>query len=364
MSKLRLLPSFLAGRGIVAALPPGYKFTSDNCARICPEASQAIEAANRDHAASYGEDEWTRRACDLVRETFEADCDVYFVATGTAANALGLATTGRSIDSVLCHELSHIATHECDAVAFFSGGMKLLALPGALGKLVPSELERRCEQQQHAYLSRPCALSVTQATEVGTVYSSVELGQLGALARRLGLRFHMDGARFANAVAALGATPAELTWKRGVDVLSFGAGKNGGQFGEAVIFFDRNLGRDFSYRCRQAGQLCSKMRFVAAPWAGMLENGAWLRHAAHANAMARRLRDALVELPGVKLLFPVETNAVFVELPSDALAAMRSTGWQLPTVFGETGCRLMCAWDTTSDDVDAFGGELKACLEG
>lgn len=345
-------------------MPPGYAFASDNCARICPEAAEAIEAANRDHAASYGEDAWTRRACDLVREIFETDCDVYFVATGTAANALGLATTGRSIDCVLCHELSHIARNECDAVAFFSGGMKVSIMPGALGKLVPSEIERHWEEQRHAHLPRPCALSLTQATEVGTLYAPAELGCLGALTRRCGLRFHMDGARFANAVAALGATPAELTWKSGVDVLSFGVGKNGGQFGEAVVFFDRELARDFGYRCRQSGQLCSKLRFVAAPWAAMLANGAWLRHAAHANAMARRLRDALAELPGVELLFPVETNAVFVELPPDALAALRSSGWQLPSVFGDTGCRLMCAWDTSSAEVDAFAGELEAKLAG
>ena len=344
--------------------PRGYAFSSDNCAGVCPEAWRALEAANREHLASYGEDAWTRRACDLIRELFETDCDVYFVSTGTAANGLGLATMGRSGDAVVCHEFAHIATSECDAVRFFSGGMAFAPLPGALGKLEPLGVVSSLEERRGGQPPAACAISVTQATEVGTLYSPSELAGFGEMARSRGLRFHMDGARLANAIASLGAKPAELTWRSGVDVLSFGATKNGGQLGDAVVFFTRDLAREFAQRCKQAGQVCSKMRYIAAPWVGMLAQGAWLRHAAHSNAMARRLHDGLVQLPGVKLLFPVETNAVFVELPADTLHGMRSSGWQIPSVFGDTSCRLMCGWDTSREDVEQFVADLKCRLPG
>jgi threonine aldolase len=341
-------------------VPPGSAFASDNCTRICPEAWRALEAANSGYAASYGEDEWTRRACDLVRDVFETNCDVYFVATGTAANALGVATMSRSLGSVVCHELSHIATSECGAVELLSGGMQLATLPGALGKVAPGDIERHLEERGNG--PEPASLSVTQATELGTLYSATELAFLGEVARGHALRFHMDGARFANAVAALGRSPADLTWRIGVDALSFGMSKNGGQVGDAVVFFRQDLAREFARRCKQAGQLCSKMRYLAAPWVGMLEQGAWLRHATHANAMARNLHGELAQLPGVRILFPVETNAVFVDLPRDALAGMRSVGWHIPSVFGDTGCRLMCAWCTTAAEIETFVAELRVHL--
>jgi threonine aldolase len=177
-----------------------------------------------------------------------------------------------------------------------------------------------------------------------------------------GLTLHMDGARFANAVASLGVKPKEITWQAGVDVLCFGGTKNGTHAGEAVVFFNRELAREFEYRCKQSGQLCSKMRFLAAPWVGLLRDGAWLRHAAHANAMARRLHDRLLGLPEVKILFPAQANAVFADLPLPVAFALRRIGWKFYSFIGQGGCRLMCAWDTREEDVDAFVADLEHCL--
>ena len=337
-------------------------FASDNYAGICPEAWAALAEANHDHAVSYGDDPWTARAADLIRELFETACEVFFVFNGTAANSLGLASTGQSYHSVLCHELAHVETDECGAPEFFSNGMKVLQVPGANGKLEPAGIERLVRKRSDIHYPKPRAVSVTQATEVGTVYSVEELKAIWAKTKQFRLALHMDGARFANAVASLGVKPKEITWQAGVDVLCFGGTKNGTPVGDAVVFFNRDLAAEFDYRCKQAGQLSSKMRFLAAPWVGMLQDGAWLRHASHANAMARRLHDALVVLPEVKILFPTQANAVFAELPPYVLRALRQAGWKFYTFIGAGGCRLMCAWDTREADVDRFVGDLKHLL--
>ncbi|HVR20563.1 MAG TPA: low specificity L-threonine aldolase [Polyangiaceae bacterium] len=340
------------------------QFASDNFAGICPEAFGALERANLGHAKSYGDDAWTARAADLIRETFETDCEVFFVFNGTAANALALASMGQSYHSILCHEIAHVETDECGATEFFSNGMKVLQVAGDDGKILPSELEKRVKGRTDIHYPKPRAVSVTQATEVGTVYSTDELCAIGAACRELGLTLHMDGARFANAVAGLGAKPKDVTWKAGVDVLCFGSTKNGSHGGEAVVFFNRDLAREFDYRCKQSGQLCSKMRFLSAPWVGMLEDGAWLRHAGHANAMAERLARALAGLPEVKLLFPRQANAVFAELPLDVIEPLRAEGWLFYTFIGRGGCRLMCSWDTTEGDVDGLVADLTRLLAG
>jgi threonine aldolase len=344
--------------------PLRRQFASDNYAGICPEAWQALERANRGHAQSYGDDAWTLRAADLIRETFETDCEVFFVFNGTAANALTLASMGASYHSILCHEIAHVETDECGATEFFSNGMKVLQVGGEDGKIDPKGIERRVKERTDIHYPKPRAVSVTQATEVGTVYSVAELRAIGAACRELGLTFHMDGARFANAVASLGAKPKELTWQAGVDVLCFGGTKNGSHGGEAVVFFNRELASEFDYRCKQAGQLCSKMRFLAAPWVGMLEGGAWLSHARRANAMARRLASAIATTPEVTLLFPAQANAVFAQIPLDVIEPMHEAGWHFYTFIGRGGCRLMCAWDTTEEDVDGFVADLRRLLSG
>jgi len=338
------------------------QFASDNYAGATPEAWEALEEARHGHAPSYGEDLWTERATDLIREVFETDCDVYFVFNGTAANSLALASCCQSYHSILCHELAHVETDECGAPEFFSNGTKVLLLPGVNGKLDPASIERTVKKRTDLHFPKPRAVSLTQATEVGTTYSPDELKAIWARTKSLKLKLHMDGARFANAVASLGCAPKEITWQAGVDVLCFGGTKQGMPIGEAVVFFNREMSEEFEWRCKQAGQLASKMRFLSASWVGMLKDGAWLRHAAHANAMAARLEAALSALPGVVLLFPRQANAVFAELPLKAIEALRNKGWLFYTFIGAGGCRFMCSWDTRPEDVDAFAGDLRAAL--
>ena len=340
---------------------PLRHFASDNYGGICPEAWAAMAEANVGHAPGYGDDRWTTEAADLLRETFETDCDVFFVFNGTSANSLALASLCQSYHSILCHETAHVETDECGAPEFFSNGTKVLTLAGPHGKIDPAGVDHMVRRRADIHYPKPRVVSVTQATELGTVYGPDELKAIWARAKTHGLRVHMDGARFANAVAALGVRPKEITWQAGVDVLCFGGTKNGMAVGEAVVFFDRALAAEFDYRCKQAGQLASKMRFLAAPWVGMLRGGAWLQHARHANEMAALLEASLREL-GLELLHPRQANAVFVALPGDAAAALRAKGWRFYDFIGSGGSRLMCAWDTTADDVRAFATDLGAVL--
>src|ERR1043165_9184374 len=324
--------------------PMRRQFGADNYAGISPEAWKALEEANRGHAPGYGDDLYTDRAADLIRGLFETKCEVFFVFNGTAANSLSLASLCQSYHSIVCSEIAHVETDECGAPEFFSNGTKVLIGQSPNGKLDPVAVENVVLKRKDIHYPKPRALSITQATEVGTVYSIAELQALGKKARELGLKVHMDGARFANAVASLDAAPKEITWKAGVDVLCFGGTKNGTHVGDAVVFFNKELAHEFDYRCKQAGQLASKMRFLSAPWVGRLKDGAWLRHAAHANAMAQLLHELLSEISEVKILFPRQANSVFAELPPHVIAALREAGWNFYTFIGQGGCRLMCAW--------------------
>ena len=335
------------------------QFASDNCAGISPEALQALLAANDGDAPGYGDDEWTRRVSDRLREVFATDCDVYFVFNGTAANSLALASLCQSYHSVICHELAHVETDECGGPEFFSNGSKLLPVGGAGGKLTPAAVQEVITRRSDLHFPKPRVVTLTQATEVGTVYRPAEVAAVAELAHARGLRVHMDGARFCNAVASLGVAPADITWRAGVDVLCFGGTKMGLPVGEAVVFFDRSLSEDFAWRCKQAGQLASKMRFLSAPWLGMLEGDAWLRHAAHANAMAQRLAAGLAAIPGARLLFPVEANGVFVALPDAVQQGLRERGWRFYTFIAAGGARFMCAWDTQPESVDALLADLR-----
>ena len=334
------------------------QFASDNYAGICPEAFAAMAEANHGHEVSYGNDTWTDKASNLIRDVFETNCEVFFVFNGTSANALSLASLCQSYHSMLCHEQAHIETAECGAPEFFANGTKVLLLPGADGKVEPKAIEHAVKRRTDIHYPKPRVLSLTQATELGTVYSLDELRAATGTARQLHLRVHMDGARFANAVVALGVTPKEITWESGVDVLCFGGSKNGIALGEAVVFFNPELAREFDYRCKQGGQLASKMRFLSAPWVGMLQDGAWLRHAKHANAMARRLEAAIRPLPGVEIAHPVQTNTVFVRLPDEVIQGMYQRGWKFYTHVSADSARLMTSWDTTPEDVEAFAADL------
>jgi threonine aldolase len=336
------------------------QFASDNNAGMCPEALEALLAANAEgHAVGYGDDAWTAKACDLVRALFERDCEIFFVFNGTAANALALAQLCKPWDAVIAHADSHVETDEAGAPGFFSGGAKIATAATPYAKLTPTAVDALAGQGRGVHSVRPRVLSLTQATEMGTVYTPGELGALSETARRHGLAVHMDGARFANAVAALGCSPADLSWRAGVDVLCFGGVKNGLAAGEAVLFFDKEQAREFEWRVKQAGHLNSKMRLVTAPWVGLLQSGAWLRNARHANAMARRLWDAIAQTPGVAAMAPVESNGVFATLDAAVQERLRARGWRFYP-WGETGCRLMCAWDTQPETVDRFAADLAA----
>ncbi|MGV3774828.1 MAG: threonine aldolase family protein [Verrucomicrobiales bacterium] len=335
------------------------QFASDNYAGVCPEAWAALAEANEGHVRSYGDDYYTAQASDLIRNIFETKCEIFFVFNGTAANSLALASLCQSYHSILCHEIAHVETDECGAPEFFSNGTKVLLLPGANGKIDPDCIERVVKRRTDVHFPKPRVVSVTQATEVGTVYQPDELVAIGKKAKELGLKMHMDGARFANAIASLNVAPKEVTWKAGVDVLCFGGTKNGTHVGDAVVFFNLDLADEFEFRCKQAGQLASKMRFLAAPWVGMLQNDVWLKYARHANGMAQRLSQKLNEIAEVKVLFPPQANSVFAELPEPFIQEMWSRGWMFYTFIGRGGCRFMCSWDTTEQDVDAFAADLK-----
>ena len=337
---------------------PIRHFASDNYAGICPEAFAAMAEANVGHAPGYGDDRFTEEAADLLRETFETDCEVFFAFNGTAANSLALAALCQSYHSILCHETAHVETDECGAPEFFSNGTKVLTVPGPHGKLQPSSIDLMVERRTDIHYPKPRVVSITLPTELGTLYQVDEVRAIGERARAHGLRVHMDGSRFGNAVAALGCAPREITWQAGVDVLCFGGTKAGMAVGEAIVFFDRALAADFDYRCKQAGQLASKMRFLAAPWVGMLRDGAWLRHARHSNEMAALLERALRGVEGVRVVHPVEANSVFAVFPPGVAAALRARGWRFYDFIGSGGVRLMCGWDVTPEDVGTFAADL------
>ena len=334
------------------------QFASDNTSGICPQAWAAMAEASAGYAPSYGDDEWTRRASDQLREVFETDCDVYFVFNGTAANGLALAALCASYQSVICHPFAHVETDECGAPEFMSNGSKILLAGGEGGRLDPAAIEEVIRRRTDIHYPRPRVVSLTQATELGTVYPADRLREIGDLAGRHGLRMHMDGARFANAVATLGVPPAELSWRAGVDVICFSGTKNGVSHGEAVVFFDRELSAEFAYRCKQAGQLASKMRFITAPWCGMLASGSWLENARTANRCARYLARRIEETGAGTLMFPVEANAVFVELQPAVARRLKDLGWHFYSFIGLGGARFMCNWSTTEADVDRLVADM------
>jgi threonine aldolase len=341
-----------------------YTFASDNTAGICPEALAALHAANAGCQPSYGDDALTAEAKRRLAEVFERDCEAFFVFNGTAANAVVLAALCERHHAVLCHEMSHVETDECGAPEFFTGGCKILPIAGAEAKLRPAELAPVMHRGHGVHFPKIRAISLTQTTELGTFYTPGELGALAEFARARGLAVQVDGARFANAAAtarARGLSPADISWRAGVDVLCFGGTKNGLLTTEAVVFFDRELAREFDYRVKQAGQLASKMRFAGAQWAAVLRDGAWLRHAEHANRQAQQLAAGLRSL-GCRLLAPVEANGVFVEFAPEVFAGLAAQGWHFYKFVGEHGYRLMCSWATRDEEIAALLADVRNAL--
>lgn len=343
-------------------------FASDNVAPVAPGVMAALARVNLGTAHSYGDDPETERLTRLAREVFACELVIHPVATGTAANALALAVIAPPYGGIYCHELAHINTDECGAPEFYSGGAKLIGLAAADGKLSAAQLAAPIaharEMGVHHVL--PAALSVSQATEWGTVYTPDELAALSAAAHAHGLLVHMDGARFANAVAHLGCSPAAATWQCGIDVLSFGATKNGALAAEAVIFFKPELARDFALRRKRAGQLWSKLRYLSAQLTACLEDGLWLHNARTANALATRMAQGLRRC-GIALLQPVEANEVFAAFPAALSGALRAAGFEFydwPAPAGTTApvVRLVTAYDMVDADIDALLAAVAAGL--
>ena len=341
-------------------------FASDNTAGAHPAILRALAEASEGRAMPYGNDPWTERVAASLAEIFETAVTVFPVATGTACNALALSALTPPWGAVMCHGSAHIEVDECGAPEFFTGGAKLVTLPGEDGRIAPATLEQALAGAGFGVVHsvQPAALSLTQATECGTVYRPDAIRALADLAHARGMGVHMDGARFANAVASLGASPAELTWRSGVDVLSLGATKNGAMAAEAVVFFDQARADRFAFRRKRAGHLFSKMRFLSAQLEAYLADGLWLANAGHANAMAARLAAGLATLPGVGLLHPVEANAVFATLPGHAIEALKAAGFRFYRWphDGSDAVRLVTAFDTRPADVDAFLARLQSIL--
>jgi threonine aldolase len=331
-----------------------HEFASDNTAPICPEAWAALQQANTAYAAAYGEDRWTARVCDRIREIFETDCDVYFVFTGTAANALALAQLCPSFRSIICHQNAHIQTDECGGPEFFTGGSKLVLVGGGNGKIDIGQTKALLMRQTDLHSHKPSVISIAQANEFGTVYTRDEIAAIAELARANELFVHMDGARFANAIASLNCAPKAITWEIGVDVLCLGGTKNGTAAGELVIFFNKEVSREFDYRVKQAGQLGSKMRFLAAPWLGLLGGNVWLQNARHANRAAHQLAENLQRKANIEVVFPVEANAVFARMENQLAQRLQVCGWRFYKFIEPDVYRLMCSWATTEGDIGDF----------
>ena len=331
-------------------------FCSDNVTGAAPEILEALVRANEGAATAYGEDEATRRVEARLAEVFETELAAFPIATGSAANALGLAAVTPPYGAIYCHAEAHINVDECGAPEFYSAGAKLVPLGGAHAKIAPETLEAAIMGAGVVHHVQPAAVSLSQATESGTVYRPAEVQAIAEVARRHDLALQMDGARFANALATLDCSPAEATWRAGVDVLTFGATKNGAFAAEAVVFFRPEQARDFAYRRKRGGHLFSKMRFISAQLEAYLTDELWLRNARRANAMAARLAAGLEALPGVSLAHPVEANEIFVRLPAGVAQGLMAEGHRFypwgPEESGEY--RLVTAFSTAEGEVDTF----------
>jgi threonine aldolase len=336
-------------------------FSSDNVAPVSPAILSALIAANEDAAPSYGADDWTTRLQRVAAEIFEHAVQVFPVATGTAANALALAATTPPYGAILCDESAHIVQSECGAPDFFTGGARLVAIPSEDGRMEPEALSYVLDRHKAHDVqgNLPTTLSLTQATEWGTVYDPARIADLAARARARGLAVHMDGARLANAIVHLGCSPAEATWKAGIDILALGATKNGAMAAEAVIIFDPARAEQFARRRKRGGHDWSKQRFLSAQLLAVLQDDLWLNNARQANAMAHRLAGGLFRHPGARLVYETQANEIFVMLPDRAVAHLRAAGfvfhdWHTPTGVDGTVVRLVTSYYTRVIDVDAF----------
>jgi threonine aldolase len=338
-------------------------FASDNNAGVHPEILQAIARANHGHSIAYGDDAFTRSAVAKFEEHFGAGIEVFFTFNGTAANVLGLQALTRPYQSILCSDYAHIYTDECGAPEKHIG-CKLIPLPHQDGKITVELVKHAYHGIGDQHHAQPKVVSITQTTEMGTVYKPEEVAALARFAHEHEMFLHMDGARIANAAASLGQTLKQATRDLGVDVLSFGGTKNGMLAGEAVVFFHPSFAKDFLYLRKQGMQLASKMRFIAAQFEAMLTDDLWRRSAEHANRMARVLEAEVRKIPQVRIAWKVESNGVFAQIPREAIDKIKERVFFYPWIEDECIVRWMCSFDTTEEDIRGFVEVVAEAVQG
>ena len=336
------------------------KFASDNVAGACPEVLDAILKANDGDRAPYGDDEISKNLQDKFSEIFEKEVIVFPTSSGTAANALALSTMTPSFGNIYCHKLSHINVDECGAPEFYTGGAKLVNLKGVNGKITAEELNKSISGKGVVHHTQPSSVSITQLCETGEAYELDEIKKISEIAHNHKLNMHMDGARFANALVSLDCSPAEMTWKSGIDVLSFGATKNGCLAAEAIIFFKPELVGNLPFLMKRAGHLLSKMSFVSAQLDAYITNEVWLRNAKHANAMGKKLSQGLDQHKNIELAYPTDANEIFVKIPKDIIDQLNSEGYTInDDEWDGKAVRLVTAWNTSLSDIETFLNFIK-----
>ena len=336
------------------------QFTSDNVTPTCPEVMEALVIANVGASASYGNDQWSQNLQDKFSELFETDVAVFPTVTGTASNALALSALTPAFGKIYCHELAHINTDECGAPELFTGGAKLIPMSGPDAKISAEILVNSVHGSGNVHHAQPACVSMTQACETGAVYQLEEIRSIADTSHALDMKVHMDGARFANAIVSLNTTPAEMTWKAGVDALSFGGTKNGCLAAEAVVFFDCNLAKNFQYLHKRSGQLLSKMRFISAQLDAYISNDVWLSNARHANTMADYLSQGLTCL-GIELAYMTQSNEVFVHLSEHVVRRLKQHGFDVnDEELDGSFVRFVTAWNTEQKDIDRLLAEINA----
>ena len=328
-------------------------FASDNVTSACPEVMDAVIAANSGIAGSYGDDEWSLALKNRLSEIFETEVEVFLAVTGTASNALALSALAPVFGKIYCHELSHINTDECGAPELFTGGAKLIPMRSSNGRIDASDLSETIRGSGNVHVTQPSVVSVTMSCETGTVYQLDEIKAISKIAHDNKMSVHMDGARFANALVSLDVSPAEMTWKSGVDVLTLGGTKNGCLAAEAVVFFKPEMVGNFPFLHKRSGQLLSKMRFISSQLEAYLTDDVWLRNARHANAMAKILSEGLNSFANIKLAYPTQSNEVFVHLPRDVIDYLNSAGYDInEEELDGRAVRFVTAWNSEVKDIN------------
>ena len=328
-------------------------FASDNVTSACPEVMDAVIAANSGIAGSYGDDEWSLALKNRLSEIFETEVEVFLAVTGTASNALALSALAPVFGKIYCHELSHINTDECGAPELFTGGAKLIPMRSSNGRIDAGDLAETIRGSGNVHVTQPSVVSVTMSCETGTVYQLDEIKAISKIAHDNKMSVHMDGARFANALVSLDVSPAEMTWKSGVDVLTLGGTKNGCLAAEAVIFFKPEMVGNFPFLHKRSGQLLSKMRFISSQLEAYLTDDVWLRNARHANAMAKILSEGLDSFANIKLAYPTQSNEVFVHLPRDVIDYLNSSGYDInEEELDGKAVRFVTAWNSEVKDIN------------